>query len=372
VLWLVKGLGRGGAEKLLTLMAPRIDRDRFDLEVAYLLSHHDDVAMEIQRQGVPTRCLGSRRTLGPRWVVGLGRLLRRERYDLVHTHSPLPAAAARLLVPSSTRLVHTDHNQWSAYHPATRLANAATYARNDAVIAVSDAVKSSINTSWWMPGRRPSVETLHHGVEPTVPGHGADARRAARQVLGLRPESPVVGMVANLSAKKDHAGLLAAFDRVRREVDDVTLLLVGSGPLEGLLRADVEARGLKDRVRLLGTRDDVAALLPALDVFVLATRHEGLPLSLLEAMGAGVACVATAVGGVPEIITDGLDGRLVPVADPGALADAITAMLREPEARHSLAAAGIERVRTGFSIDRAAVRVQQIYTEVLDAGPVRP
>jgi glycosyltransferase involved in cell wall biosynthesis len=365
VLWLTKGLGLGGAERLLTSVAAGIDRDRFEVDVAYLLPWKDAFVPELERHGLRTSCLRARRTVDPRWVARLKRLIDERDYALVHTHSPVPAAAARLLAREPTRLVHTEHNVWGRYRWPTYAVNALTYRRNDATIAVSDAVAASIVPPRWLPGDPPPVETLLHGVDLADVPRGLDARAAARETLGIDGTTPIVGIVANFTPKKDHAGLLAAIATVRQQVDGVQLLLIGSGPLEDELRRDVVARELGATVRFLGSRDDVPALLPAMDVFVLGSRFEGLPISLLEAMAAEVACVATSVGGIPEALTDHVDGRLVPAGDPVALAQALTDTLTDHEARRAMAAAGHARVSEDFSIERAILRTQALYDELL-------
>ena len=366
VLWLIKGLGLGGAERLLTSTAASINRDRYTVEVVYLLPHDAAFEPELSAYGIPTICLDARWNVESAWPWRLAKMLRERRYDLVHTHSPLPASAARLLAPAATRFVHTEHNLWSSYRRPTYVANAMTFRRNAAVLAVSDAVASTILPPWWVgPGRQPRIETLHHGVDVSRANQGAPARRAGRERLGIGEDTPVVGTVGNLTPKKDHLGLLAAIDRVRRRIPDVLLLLIGTGPLDVSLRSVVRERGLDDTVRFLGARTDVAELLPAFDLFVLASHFEGLPIALLEAMASGVPCVSTRVGGVPEAITSGRDGRLVPPGDPEALGQSIVELLEDPVARRDLAAAGRARVQRDFGMDRAVRRIEELYAQVL-------
>ena len=369
VLWLIKGLDRGGAERLVTSMAPRLDRKRYVIEVAYVTEKATGFVEQLAADGIDVTCLGGVRTVEAGWPRRLRRLLEERRYDLVHTHSPVPAVAARLLASRSTRFVHTEHNLWDSYRWPTYVANALTFSRNAAVLAVSEGVATSIRPPRWVPvGRQPPIESLLHGVDPDTAPRGPEARRRARAGLGLDEQTPVVGKVANLSEKKDHRGLLAAFDEVRRRVPGAQLLLIGSGPLRASLEAEVATRDLRSNVVFLGSREDVADLLPALDVFVLGSRFEGLPISLLEAMAAEVACVATSVGGIPEAITDGIEGRLVPPGEPGALADALTELLLDPARRAALATAGRERVTAQFSIDRAVQRTEELYAQLLGAG----
>ena len=366
VLWLVKGLGRGGAERLIRGIAPRIDKTRVEVDVAYLLASKDAFVPELREAGFTLHCLDAQRTLDPAWVWRLRRLLHRERYDVVHTHSPVPAVMARLIAPRSTRFIHTEHNVWDSYRGLTRSANALTYGRNAVVWAVSDGVADTIRLPRWLPGPRPRIITMLHGVEVDGMPRGPAARQAAREALDLDPDVPVIGTVANLTPKKDPATLLAAIDRVRRQLPDVIWCLIGSGPLEPRLRTEVAIRGLEDHVRLLGMRDDVPELLPAFDVFVLSSRFEGLGLSLLEAMAAGVACVSTGVGGVPEVITDRVNGRLVGVGDADALAAAITEVLTDDDQRHAMVTAGRALVAGSFAtLDHIASRSEDLY---LDAG----
>jgi glycosyltransferase involved in cell wall biosynthesis len=366
VLWLIKGLGLGGAERLLTSTAARIHRDRYDVEVVYLLPRNAAFESVLESYGIPTLCLDARWTVESAWPWRLSRLLWERRYDLVHTHSPVPASAARLAAPPATCFVHTEHNLWTSYRRPTYVANALTYRRNSAVLAVSDAVAATIDPAWWVgPGRQPTVETLHHGVDVGLAPRGLEARRIARERLAIAEDTFVIGAVGSFTPQKDHAGLLAAIDRVREQRRGAVLLLMGAGPLDASLRAIVRDRGLESTVRFLGARTDVGELLPGLDLFALSSRFEGLPIALLEAMASEVACVSTAVGGVPEALEDGREGRLVPPHDPPALAEAILELFDDPARRRDLAVAGAARIRRDFSMDRAVGRIEALYEQVL-------
>ncbi|MFB7948445.1 glycosyltransferase [Kitasatospora phosalacinea] len=358
VLWLAKGLGRGGAEQLLLNCVRHADRSRYEIEVAYVLPHKDALVPALAAAGVPVHCLGG--APGRRWPLRLRALLAERRYDLVHTHMPVPAVAARLLTLGrrGPRLVHTEHNLWERYRLPTRWANALTYGRNDAVVAVSHAVAHGITAG--AGGRRADgwLTVVHHGPDLDGAPSGPAARRAARAELGLPEDALVVGSVGNLTAKKDQASLLAAFALLRGRVPGARLVLVGSGPLEAELRARAG-----EGVLFAGMRADVPALLPGWDVFCLSSRQEGLPVALMEAMTSGLPSVVTRVGGIPEVLDDGVEGRLVAPGDPVALAAAL-GELTDPLLRERMGAAARARSES-FDVAGAQRAVERVYARVL-------
>lgn len=366
VLWLAKGLGRGGAEQLLSLTAARIDRLRFQIEVAYLLAWKDALVPEFKSCGIETHCLGMRHGADLSWIRRLRSLMDQRRFNLVHTHSPYPAIAARVALGAGTvPLIHTEHNVWPQYRWPTYAANAATFGRNAAVLAVSRPVAESIKPPRWMPWMTaPAVEVMHHGIDEARVRRGPDARVKARRTLGLGEADLVLGTVGNLRPQKDHHSLLVAFRLLPDLVSPTRLVIVGSGPLEDELRRQVTRHGLEQRVLLAGSRDDVQEILPAFDVFVLSSVYEGLSIALLEAMAAGLPAVVTRVGGMPDALTDGMDGLLVPPRDPEALAAAIERLLRDEPLRRQLGEQATRSVQR-FSIGTAVRRMEELYDDVL-------
>jgi glycosyltransferase involved in cell wall biosynthesis len=261
------------------------------------------------------------------------------------------------------RVVYTEHNLWDRYHPATRAANLATFPRNDHVFAVSETVRESIR----YPGPlrllpMPPVETLHHGLDPAaLPTPGRDGVRAE---LGIPEDAPVVGTVANFKAAKDHATLLRAAAQVRQAVPSVRFVLVGQGPLEAETRRLAGELGLEGTVVFAGFRTDAARLMAAFDAFALASTYEGLPIALVEAMATGCPAVATRVGGVPEVVADGVQGILVPSRDPAALADGLERLLGDRALRAEMGAAAAARAKD-FDIRKAVRRMEQVYARLL-------
>jgi glycosyltransferase involved in cell wall biosynthesis len=365
VLWVTKGLGHGGAERLLVSLAKRVDRSKFELEVAYVLPWKDALVPAFDGLGVPVHCLGGSRPFDPRWVIRLHHLVQTGRFDIVHSHMPYVAVGARRI--RGPCIIHTEHNTWPTYRPLTRWANRLTYPRNTAVIAVSRAVAESIRPIPFAQ-RWPPVHVIHHGPElPAGSASTGDARARARAALRLADDAVVIGTVGNFTRKKDHATLLKATAHIAERHDELHLVLIGSGPLEDELRHSSRELGLTDRVLFAGSRDDVADLMPAFDVFALSSRNEGLPIALLEAMGSGIPCVATAVGGVPEVVTDGREGLLVRPEDPVALAEALSTMLSDADVREQAGTRGAWTARC-FDLTQAAQRTEDLYRRALAAS----
>jgi glycosyltransferase involved in cell wall biosynthesis len=252
--------------------------------------------------------------------------------------------------------VYTEHNRWPSHHPVTRIANRLTFRLADATVAVSDDVRRSMGRSG------AAVEVIEHGVDADALRKYSKERDAVRADLGIRANTLLAVTVANLRVAKGYRTLLDAARLVAETGAPVQFVAAGQGPQEAELKARIVELGLGETFRLLGYVPDAPRLIAGADMFVLASDHEGLPLAVMEALALGVPIVATAVGGVPELVEDGTSGRLVARRDPAALAAAVLA-LTETSTRARLAAGAAAR---GESVDgRAAVaRLDRLYAEI--------
>jgi glycosyltransferase involved in cell wall biosynthesis len=207
----------------------------------------------------------------------------------------------------------------------------------------------------------PRLRLVYEGVpdRATAPG-GREALRG----LGIPDGVPVVGNVAALTGHKDHATLVEAMALLRRRLPEARLVVAGEGELRPALEARVRERGLEDRVVFAGFRRDLDRLLPAFSVFCLSSHLEGLGTSLLDAMAFGLPVVATAAGGIPEAVEDGVTGRLTPPRDPAALADALADVLGDEERRRAYGAAGRRRFLERFTADHMVEETLRVLEEV--------
>jgi glycosyltransferase involved in cell wall biosynthesis len=290
-------------------------------------------------------------------------MLRHDPVDVVHAHAPLPAAVGRLIsmtVPGTARpaLVSTEHNEWPSFATATRLLNAITTPLDQHKWAVSTRVQQSM----WRPARN-GVEVVVHGLPPSARGAQPEARATIRGELQIPPEAFVLVQIANLRTEKAYPVMLEAA-RVATEVKPTLVVLaVGQGPLEREVSELHAALGLGDSVRLLGYRSDVPDLLAAADAFTLSSDFEGFPVSVMEAQAAGLPIVATAVGGIPDAVSEGIEGLLVPPQRPDLLAAAWLRLADNPELRVEMGRHA--RVRSeGYDIRVAATRMEVVYERV--------
>jgi glycosyltransferase involved in cell wall biosynthesis len=318
---------------------------------------------EARRSGVSTRTLAVRGDLDLLAAARLRRMLRGERPDVVHFHSMrahvVGAPAARLA--GVRGVVATRRMDYPiARHPLNRLA----YGRcTDLVIAISEAVRAAL-LDFGLPPER--VRVVRSGIDLARFDAAADPRAAAARA-GLPAAGPLVLCAGSLRPRKDHATLLRAFAVAARALPSARLLLAGEGPERSRLTELSRALDLDGRVLFLGERPDVPDLLAACDLFAASPRLEGLGVSVLEAMGAGRAVVATGVGGLRESVLPGETGLLVPPGDAEGFGAALVRLLADAPARARMGRAGRSRVEALFSAGAMAEGTERVYREALGA-----
>jgi glycosyltransferase involved in cell wall biosynthesis len=371
VVTLVDALGsQGGAERLALLIATRLDAQRFESILCVSRSpppQHTDASTrqlleQLAQAGVRFMPLG-RRGKGDVWIWGrLERFLRRERVQVLHAHKfgsnvwgTLVGRLAR--VPVVLAHEHT----WSYQgQPLRRFLDRELIARGATrFIAVSREDRRRMTD---IEGIDPS-RTLFvpNGVPPSPPPSGRDVRVE----LGIRTDAPVIGAVGVHRPQKALDVLLRATTILAGEWPDLRVLMVGDGPERASLERLAGELGVSEIVRFLGRRSDVPDVLRALDVAVCCSDFEGSPLAVMEYMEAALSVVATAVGGVPDLIETGVHGLLVSPRDPAALAGAVSELLRDPARARAMGARGQERRRTEFDIDVLVGRFEKLYLELL-------
>ncbi len=289
------------------------------------------------------------------WVIA--RAVRKHRVDILHAHSS-HAHTMAILARHMARRGKVVVSRRVDFPPKANAFNRWKYRQPDRLVAISHHIGAIL---------------LHFGIghdQLRVVRSAIDPSRLEvpaldRQTLGIASDAPLLGNVAALVGHKDQATLLAAMPKVLHALPNLHLVIAGEGELRGRLEAQMDALNLKKNVRLLGYRDDVPALLRALDAFVLSSKMEGLGTSVLDAMACGLPVVATSGGGIPEMVIDGVTGLLAPPENPEALADAIVRLFQDTALARRLGEEARRHVHREFTVDRMVEGNVRVYEEVL-------
>jgi glycosyltransferase involved in cell wall biosynthesis len=360
VLQVVLSLTPGGTEHLVVEICRRLAPE-FGVAVC-CLDNEGEWAADLQARGVEVKALRRRPGFRPQVGRAIAQFATERQIDVLHCHQYSPFVYGRFATVWNRRLkiVYTEHGRLSDARPSWKrqLVNPWLSRFDGSIVAVSRELREYMIDARFPPGR---VDVVHNGVEPAAVPSGADRRRA-RQQLRLDERAFVVATVARLDPVKDLMTLLEAFAIVRRRVPSAQLLVVGDGPERDRLAARAAQPDLAGSVHMTGYRSDVRALLPAADVYTSSSISEGVSITILEAMAAGIPVVATAVGGTPEVLPEEADGGiLVPCRDPERLASAIASLALDHRQRATMAAAGRRRLESSFTIDRMVDDYARIY-----------
>ncbi|MBM4300452.1 MAG: glycosyltransferase [Deltaproteobacteria bacterium] len=362
VLFIIKPERGAGAEMVLVEAAARLNPDRFQV-ICGLLTPDAEKVIPGRLPTVDFLMPGLNGWVWLRFFFQLCWVIYRRRVDLLHVNSYVPGNYARLAAALMQAPIVIDHwHGFTRFNAKRRFICRFLGRFTDLSLAVSRGVRDYLVTQG---GLNPAkVRVVANGVDVAA----IDAARPGplmRRELGLPEGSTVIGLVGRLDHwGKGHQELFTAMAQIR-ERHPVHALIVGGGRRMDEVRRLAESLGLAGQVHFLGPRRDVPDLLNAMDIFVLPSYSEGVSLALLEAMAAGLPVIATEVGGLPEVVTDGENGLLIPPRDAGALAEALTRLLGASDFAKKLGQNARKHVREHYSLDRLGREINEIYGELV-------
>jgi glycosyltransferase involved in cell wall biosynthesis len=363
VVYLAHAFGVGGAEEMVLNLVRRLP-PRFAPMVC-CIHEAGPIGEEIRKTGTPVEVLGLNPGLRrPFDISRLRSYLQHAQPEIVHTflitaslYGRLAAILARVPVVIGTEVNIYEHKR--RHHAiAERLLMAGTDRVIVSAASVRDFYIAQVHAD---PAK---IEVIYNAVdfaqaEPTA------TRDEVRAAIGVPANAPLAGVIARLTEQKGHRFLFDAL-ATTPALADVHVLVIGGGELQNDLVRRAESLGLSQRIHFLGPRRDLGNLLSAMDVFVMPSLWEGLPLSLVLAMGAGVPAVATAVAGIPEVVEDGRTGLLVPPGDAAALGAALARVFSDPALRASMSRDARASVLPRFGVDKYVASVAALYDQLLN------
>lgn len=359
----------GGLENGLVNLVNRLPRDRYRHAIVCLAGFNPVFRERIENPAVEVTSLDKRPGKDPGTYLRFWRLLRNLQPDVVHTRN-LGTVDMQWIawVAGVRRRVHGEHG-WEATDPRG-LDPRSLRIRRACRPVIRHYVPMSRDISRWLQdhvGVDPArIRQLYSGVDTDrFHPRSDDARSAIRDPRPDIRHPLVLGTVGRLDPVKNQAALLQAFARLAARVTDLNLVIVGDGPLRTPLEAQAGALRVADRVTFTGARSDTPGLMRDFDLFVLPSINEGISNTILEAMATGLPVVAGRAGGNPELVVDGVTGRLYDPADPDALEQALLPYLTDPALRRAHGSAGRERVVQNFSLDAMVNRYAALYDELL-------
>lgn len=372
VLHIQKVAGIAGSENHLLTLLPGLAKYGYDPTMLVLADRQDrpdPFAERMRAAGVPTKIMPIRGDLAPFLVPRLVRLIRQEKYDLVHTHllhaDLYGRVAARI---GRARLVSTYHCDDPCHlMQGIRHLDRTTGKLCAAIICISKSVQAFVRSEIGLP--HTLLHVVRYGLDPAPMMPPCNSWR---EKLGLRRGDRLLGIVARLTEQKGHACLLHAMRSVLEAYPATHLAIVGDGELRHSLEALTATLGLQKQVHFLGLQPDASQFISEFDIFVHPSLFEGFGLVFLEAMAAARPIVATRVSAIPEIVLDGETGLLVPPGEPEALAKALCRLIDNPELAEEFGRYGRQRLEERFTVDKMIEATLRVYQQVLQKPQERP
>jgi|ERR1700687_1879590 len=365
VLHIVPMLSPGGAERVAVHIVTRLNRQRYEPVVVSLWGRLEcDLDRLLEEAGVEVRYLGKRPGFDSRMFYRLHRAIKDYNPDVVHTHlHVLRYALPSLLILNRAALLHTVHNLAEREIEAgVRWIQRCAFNHGVVPVAVEEEVALSLKRLYGVQQCR----VIPNGIPIDYYARPQTSRQEWRKREGFGENDVLFVCVARFAAQKNHALLLKAFAEGPASDPTAHLVLVGEGVLRESLEEQARKLGLARQTHFLGVRTDIPDVLGAMDVFALSSDYEGNPLSVMEAMAAGLPIVATAAGGVPNLLENGKEGFIARPANVEDLSNAMSLLLGNGELRQSFGRAAARRARENFDVSAMVQAYQEMYEDLAD------
>lgn len=355
---LIQGLDVGGLEYMVVALLNRLDRKEFLPSVCCF----DTLGGLQEKLSKDTKIVLLKRKPGVdfRYPFKLASLLKKNSIDILHLHNSTAFFYGVLAgkIAGLNRIIYTEHARDVAPNIKVRIMDKILSHMTYRIVVVAEFLKRNLVQREWMDPA--NITVIYNGIDGDKFTRDYDREEVFRE-LTISPQSKIIGIVARLDPIKNHQCLIRAMKTVLDNYQDAVLLVIGDGPLRHELEELVAAEKLGKNILFLGTRNDIPRLLSVLDIFVLCSLSEGLPLTILEAMAAGKPIVATDVGGIPEVIQEGIEGIIIPSDNENRLAEVIIDLLRDEKKRLDMGERARRKFMEKFTIETMVQRYEALY-----------
>ena len=370
VLFVILQMKMGGSERLVHNLALKLDRDVFNPSIAWFFG--DSILKDFNYLNIPLYHIPKVRRVDFSAMRKLGEIVKDNDIHIVNAHHfmSLVYSFYGCKIKNHTSLIYTEHSEWEIENIPLRWGIIGNYLLNhaDSAIGVSPAVTTQIRNKFKIDNSK--TLTIRNGVDIEA-FKRENEKQTLRKELGLVDNEKIIGIVANFRRNKNHIFLLKAFNELVKDYKNVKLLLVGQGYKydseysEQEIRDFINERGLAANVLLLGFRSDIPELLGIMDIFCLTSFKEGLPISLIEAMAAGLPLVGTDVEGIRDVIIPNQNGLLVTNGDVMGLKNILHTLLQDESLRRKFGQESESLARGTYSLEQCIKQYQDLFSSIL-------
>lgn len=366
VLHIIKSLGRGGAETLLPETLAQHNKGKFDFHYIYFLPWKNQMVDAIQKAGGTVTCFPAKNNLV---IIGnafkIAAYVRKHQIKLIHCHLPWAGIVGRLVGKlTGVPVVYTEHNSWERYHKFTYLLNKFSFFSQEQVIAVSADVANSIKKHYR--GVKPQVDVVLNGINTDKFSPLSPIDRDIRRELSIPEQATVIGLACVFRKQKRVTVWLDIARQLHERFPNTHFIIAGDGPLKAEIDAKAKELGTEGFVHFVGLQPEIKPYLKAMDIFMMTSEFEGLPIALMEAMSMECMPACTSAGGIGELIKDNANGILVPVSTPMQLIERLSACLQAPSTIKVMGKAARETVVSRFGMKQMVSQIESLYDNLLN------
>ena len=366
ILHVIKSLGRGGAEMLLPETLSKHDKNKYEFHYIYFLPWKYQMVEAIEKEGGRVSCFAAGNNLKILLQARkISAYVKENNIQLIHCHLPWAGIVGRIVGKmTGIPVVYTEHNTWDRYHRLTYYLNKMSFVNQDTVIAVSEDVANSIKKHHHR--SRPLIEVIANGINTEKYSDTLERTRDVRKELNISPDAVVIGITCVFRKQKRLDIWLDVAKAIHSKHPKTNFIIVGDGVLRKEIDQKYQSLEMQDYLHFVGLQAETRPYLQAMDIFMMSSEFEGLPIALLEAMSMGCMPACTAAGGIPELVKNNCNGVLVPVKEPMLLAERLSPYLQDTGKIKILGNAARETVKGSFSMQKMVNKIENIYNNLIN------